>query len=29
MSAKYAGLKDGSKTPDDVAQELNDFVAAE
>lgn len=28
IQAKYAGLKDGSKTVDDVIMELNDFLAA-
>ena len=28
IQAKYAGLKDGSKTVDDVVAELNDFLAA-
>ena len=28
IQAKYAGLKDGSKTIDDVIAELNDFLAA-
>lgn len=28
IQAKYAGLKDGSKTIDDVVAELNDFLAA-
>lgn len=29
IQSKYAGLKDGSKTVEDVIQELNDFIAAQ
>ena len=28
IQGKYAGLMDGTKTPEDVVKELNDFLAA-